>query len=134
MDSNEFYLITKLEFAERQAKHFARIELVAIDNAQKSQRKLLIKSSSQVKSVCERLTEYRGSLKLKGDKASLDLHSLPFIRYTKHGWVRDAAVVDGDALTLCVVFSQPFSCLPNEKEQYGEELELIESHSRFSGI
>ncbi len=134
VDNNEFYLVDTVDADKSSPNRLATLTLVAKGNAQKGSRTLVVSSTQQLASVCKRMTDYRGSLELSETAESLDLTSLPFIRHTKLGWVRDSTDAKQNELSLCIVFEKPFACLAEEKEQFGEELELVETQARFSGV
>lgn len=131
VDNNALYIVWRIN-KDRGTQNTV-LDLVASDNTTKGRRKLVVASAEDRRAVCERLTEYRGSLDAKYI-SQLDIASLPTIRHSQHGWVRSDDIPDSSKLTLCVVFGKPFACITDEKNKFGAELKTVEKDARFSGI
>ena len=136
-DRGTKYQVKKIRIVNKIPDRIVTLELRAKDRATRKSRTVTVKTEERARPICESVHVIRRSLGLPGNKGGISSqppeYSLPFIRYTKDGWVRakhPERILD---LSVCRVHKREFSCLKDEKDRWGTWLKSVEEEIRWSG-
>lgn len=132
LDHDVNYRITDLVRISSGASRSITIEMEALSPAEKSERFLAIASDLLASEVCKRLSKSSSLEAAPRDKSAEKNDSadrLRFIKYTARGWVRDDPP-PRKTLAKCIISGIEFLCLEEEKQRYGDQLDLVGAELR----
>lgn len=136
-DMGATYDISSVRVINKIPERLVQLELSARDKGPRKNRTLVVETEERARPVCDRLTEERAVLRLPGQKGGIPNEppelSLPFIKYTKDGWVRAKRPARVYDVGVCRVHQREFSCHSEEKERFGIMLKSVEEEIRWSG-
>lgn len=130
-DRGTVYLITKVAIVNKIPNRMVTLRLEATGTARRKTRTLTVKTEERARPICKKLRNIRRPIPGISDKTPES--SLPFIRYTKDGWVRANPPAQVYELSVCRVHQREFSCLSEEKERFSIMLKTTEEEIRWSG-
>lgn len=125
-DNNTEYNVITVSEVDRIPLREVTLELRATGPANKSSRTLVIDVEERARAVCERLFSETPPLRAFRSSENIKYEELPFIRFTKDGWLRD----DFDnttEVTICQVGKLKFACPKSDRERYFFTLKTLES-------
>ena len=123
-DNNIEYRIVEVSEIDRIPTRQVTLELVAIDPAGISRRRAVIATEDKARAICERLVDDKTLLRFPG-QLQADAETLPFIKYTKDGWVR----ADRDpkvSVGVCRIGELRFACNESDRQRFGSTLKSLE--------
>lgn len=136
-DGGTAYDVVRVRVTNRIPDRIVELDLRARDErSSRKSRSITVESEERARVVCDRFTEERTTLRLPGrggiPNEPPEL-SLPFIKYTKDGWVRAKRPARVFDVAVCRVHQREFSCLSEEKARFGIMLKSVEEEIRWSG-
>lgn len=138
-DQDVEYRITGVRIKNVMPDRFVTLKLSALTPAEQSKRTLTVETEEKARRVCERIRVEKGPLRfpneIKDPFATSSGHpqTMPYIEYSRDGWVRGKMPVNAPKLAICRVHDREFSCLEEEKNRYGIMLRAVEEEIRWSG-
>lgn len=123
-DNNVEYRVTDVSEIDKIPTRQVTLELQAVDSASSKTRRAVVSTEEYARAICERFIENKAPLRFPG-QIETQLDSLPFIRYSKDGWVRGAPD-PSDTLGICRLGQLRFSCPENDRQRFGATLKSLE--------
>ena len=127
-DDNVEYRVTDVSDVDRIPTRRITLELKAQSSATNKFRTAVIDTEDRARALCNRIVADSSPLRFP-DQAANDLESLPFVRFTKDGWVR-AETDNTIPLALCRVGELRFSCPEADRQRFGGSLKTLEESLR----
>ena len=123
LDNDSTYTVKQSSLEITPPNKTLTLMLMAQGEANKKERSLKVATVSQARDVCDRLFK-KTSLE-DPFKQSEDLSKLPYIWYSRDGWVRGNSSKN-DQLAVCTVEGRHFACRATDKERFGVHLKDID--------
>lgn len=123
-DHGAIYRIVSVSEINRIPTRQVTLEMRAVDSASSATRRLVVSTEEIARSVCDRFVKETTELKFPG-QSETNLDTLPFIHFTKDGWVRGTAT-GSETLRICRLGHLRFSCPENDFQRFGGTLRTLE--------
>lgn len=123
-DNDVVYKIATVSEIDKIPLREITLDLQAEGPAAHSSRRIVIATEEKARAVCERLVEAQRVLRFP-DVRQDDLTLLPFIKFTRDGWMR----ADRDSeveLVVCRVGDQRYSCPATDHARFSNGLKTLE--------
>lgn len=128
LDDNVEYRVTDLSEFDKIPTRKITLELKAESPASQKYRTTIVDTEDRARALCNRIITEVAPLRFP-DQVGNDLESLPFIRFTKDGWVR-AETDTSVPLSLCRVGELRFSCPEADRQRFSSALKVLEDDLR----
>ncbi len=138
-DNGTRYKVVGVEVYNRMPVRWVELSMLAQGRHSKQKRTFKVMTEEKARALCDSRVpvntklEFPGANTIANEEAKpLDtsLLGLPFIRFTREGWVRDEPP-RREGLTTCRVLRNRFSCLLSEKEKFASALKELEEELRW---
>ena len=127
LDDNVIYMIKKASLKVSPPNKVLTLTLMTKENAKKKQRSFEVTTVTGARNTCDRLVDV---ISLDDSFKSEDPSDLPYIWYSRGGWVRGYPPEEGQ-LSVCTIKGQRFSCLVTDKDRFGRYLKDVETRPRY---
>lgn len=125
-DNNTEYTVTGVTEVDKIPLREVTLELRATGAASRTSRTLVIDVEERARAVCERLFSETPPLRAFRSTDNIKYEELPFIRFTKDGWLRDD-FDNSSELAVCQVGKLKFACPKQDRERYFFTLKTLET-------
>ena len=123
-DNNVEYRVVDVSEIDRIPTRQVTLELQAVDSASQSRRKAVVETEEFARAICQRFVSDTAPLRFPG-QIETHVETLPFIQYTKDGWVR-ATPDSKELLGICRVGQLRFSCPESHRQRFAPTLRVLE--------
>ncbi|MFN8392323.1 MAG: hypothetical protein U0136_18665 [Bdellovibrionota bacterium] len=123
-DNGIQYKIVSVTQIDRIPTRKITLELKALEPASHSVRTAVVDYEDKARAFCSNIVVENKELVFPGSN-SADLSTLPFIRFTRYGWVRDDPEPNTQ-LGVCPVGNIRFSCPEGDRLRFGGSLKTLE--------
>lgn len=136
-DHGAYYLVTNAVEFNKHPNRSVTLTLEAKTHASVKHRTLVADAEDIARRFCEalrlNLPHAHSDVRFSGPGMAESASNLPFIHYSREGWVRGDAPVS-ERTTVCRVLNKRFSCLAEEKDRYGSTLKSLEEELRAEAL
>ena len=132
-DDNVVYQIGEILHFETNNSYTTVLKLIAEQSAEKETRHFPISSVASARMVCASLSadqvklrsNNRENIKPSTAKPARLSRTPQFIKYVRQGWVRADLPRTQIPLDTCIIMGREFLCLEEDKQRFGEQLQLV---------
>jgi hypothetical protein len=124
LDNDVQYRVMNVTQIDRIPLRRITLELHAEGSASLSNRTVIVQTEDKARAFCDRIVVEKDLLRFPGTETT-DVSQLPFIHFTREGWVRGDPE-PGTALGICLINSVRFSCPETDRQRFGSSLRTIE--------